>query len=127
MNLEGFFDASAILRAGVYILVAKGQVIYVGKSKEMLKRVYSHRNIYRAKRRGDVPSWVTLPGIHFDQVFIQPCRLEDLDALEAAMIEKYKPKYNTKLKRPGLPTTFVIDGHEISLEPKPVEPIGRRI
>ena len=42
----------------------------------------------------------------FDRVFVLPCRVEDLDRLERAMIEMYRPKYNIKLK-PPTPIVFV--------------------
>lgn len=131
MQLSGFIDASEILRSGVYILVHRGVVIYVGKSKAMLARIYTHRNLWASKRRGkgDVPWWMPIPGIHFDEVHIRPCALADLDRLERDMIELYKPKYNTRLKtdatsRAEVPMT--INGIALCLNPRPTE-ITRRV
>jgi hypothetical protein len=43
---------------------------------------------------------VSLRGVHFDQVYVLPCRLDQLDALEKSLIDLYKPRYNIKLKSP---------------------------
>lgn len=97
--LEGWVDASAVLRAGVYALVKNGVVIYVGKSKTLYQRIYAHRHTARNASRGKkIPDWLPTKGFVFDQVFVRPCALEALDALEAEMIERYKPRYNQSLK-----------------------------
>lgn len=94
--LEGFTDASTILRAGVYALVYRSQVVYVGKSKNMLTRVYTHKSMWSAKRSRNAPKWIPIKGVLFDEVHIQPCSLELIDSLEQAMIARYRPKYNIK-------------------------------
>ena len=97
--LEGFVEVTPILRAGVYALVRDGVVVYVGQGKKMVARVEAHRSNWGRK---SVPAWmpVSLRGVLFDQVFVFPCRVEDLDQIEAAMIDLYKPKFNIKLKAP---------------------------
>lgn len=100
MKLSGFVEVSEILRSGVYALLHRGQVIYIGKSKSMLSRIYSHRNLHNSKAKGrDVPWWIAsmLPGIQFDEIHVRPCLLEALDALEREMIELYRPKYNIRM------------------------------
>lgn len=97
MDLFGFFDASDMLKAGVYALVYRGEVVYIGKSKSMLGRVYTHRQVWRSRKGGKVPSWLPVKGILFDEVHIRPCRLEQLDTLEAEMIKLYKPRGNVQL------------------------------
>lgn len=124
MKLSGFSNASEILRSGVYILVFRGQVIYVGKSKAMLARIYTHRNLYLSKRRGkaEVPWWIPIPGIQFDEVHIRPCSLADLDELEAKMIELYKPKFNVQKKtdaKASVEVALVINGVALALNAKP--------
>lgn len=94
MRLDGFTDVSTILAAGVYALVYNGEVVYVGKSKSMLGRVYTHAKMWRDKRGGKVPSWLPVKGVLFNAIHIRPCRVEDLDRIEREMIELYKPKYN---------------------------------
>ena len=97
--LEGFVDVSAILSAGVYALVRDGVVVYVGQSKRMLTRVSAHKSNWGKK---SVPAWLppSCRGILFDEVHVLPCRIEDLDVIEARMINLYKPRYNIKIKTP---------------------------
>jgi excinuclease UvrABC nuclease subunit len=97
--LEGFVDVSAILSAGVYALVRDGVVVYVGQSKRMLSRVSAHKSNWGKKNQ---PAWLppSVRGILFDAVHVLPCRVEDLDLIEARMIQLYKPRYNIKIKSP---------------------------
>lgn len=111
LTLDGFTDVSSILSAGVYALVHNGEVVYVGKSRKMLGRVYTHLKMWGDKRSGKVPSWLSaaVKGVLFNEVHICPCRIEDLDRVEREMIERYKPKYNLlhKTDRPvDLPERF---------------------
>lgn len=106
--LDGFTEVSPILRAGVYALVKAGVVIYVGKSKSLYQRIYAHRTTAQRKARGkEIPSWLPAKGFVFDQVFVRTCSLEDLDRLEAEMINLYKPRYNESLKAAGKVTAEV--------------------
>lgn len=98
--LEGFVDASVILRPAVYALVRDGVVVYIGQaSRAAIARIEAHRSNWGRKR---LPAWMpaSLRGVLFDQVFILPARVEQLDEVEAAMINLYKPRYNIKLKTP---------------------------
>lgn len=97
--LEGMIEVSAILRCGVYALVRKGAVVYVGQSKKMLSRIEAHRSNWGRK---SVPAWMpaSLRGVLFDEVHVLPCRIEDLDIMERKLIDLYKPRYNIKLKSP---------------------------
>ena len=47
----------------------------------------------------------SMRGVLFDQVFVLPCRVEDLDRIERGMIDLYKPRYNIALKAPGVTKT----------------------
>lgn len=98
--LEGFINVSVVLRCGVYALVRAGVVVYIGQSKKMLSRIEAHRSNWGRK---SVPAWmpVSLRGVLFDEVHVLPCRVEDLDHLERALIELYKPKYNIQHKTPA--------------------------
>ncbi len=122
LALSGFEDVSALLGPGVYALIKRGVVIYVGKSKSLYQRIYAHRNMARAAAKGKtIPTWMPIRGFVFDQVFIRPCRLEDLDSLEREMVELYKPKFNMSLKtnlavRATVP--MVINGVSLCLNPK---------
>ena len=100
-KFDGFVDVSQVLRAGIYLLCHRGQVVYVGKSKSMYSRIYTHRNQWNNAKRGKAgPAWLpnSVKGILFDEVHIQSCMLEECDRLEAAAIARFQPKYNTLLK-----------------------------
>lgn len=96
MQIEGFMEISEALKCGVYVLVSRGAVVYVGKSKCMLVRIYSHRNA--KSKRGTLPSWFPVKGIAFDEIHICPCHPDLIDKLEYDMINRYKPRFNDRLK-----------------------------
>lgn len=96
MQLDGFSDVSDVLRCGVYALGYRGKIVYIGKSKTMLNRIYTHRSLRSRK----VPSWMVTKGILFDEVHICPCGPDRIDELERQMIDRYRPRYNTYLKSP---------------------------
>ena len=123
MELEGFVDSSAILRSGVYALIAKGRVIYVGKSRSMIGRINTHRRAWIDKRKTKSEgSWIAnalgIPGLMFDEIHIRPAPLHDLDRLEREMIDKYKPHYNVQLQTNAkirAPINLVIGGLTLRL------------
>lgn len=98
--LEGFINVSAIAKPGVYALIRDGVVVYIGQaSRAMVARIEAHRSNWGRKR---APAWMpaSLRGVLFDEVWVLPCRIEDLDEVESAMINLYKPRYNIRLKAP---------------------------
>jgi len=114
--LEGFVDATAMLRPGIYALLREGVVVYIGQSKKPLSRVEAHRSLQRRVHRNAAPGWLPIKAIPFDEVHVLPCRVEDLDIVERAMIDLYKPKYNLKLKTPHPVSTefnLTIDGFTV--------------
>lgn len=119
MELSGFISVSEVLKSGVYALVHHGVVVYVGKSKTMLARIYTHRAQWGKK---SMP-WLPVKGILFDEVFVRPCPLHLLDALEYDMINLYKPRHNIQLKHFGkstAPVELVINGITLHLNrPRP--------
>lgn len=128
-NLEGFTDVSPLLRAGVYALCKRGVVIYVGKSKSLYSRIYTHKHFANRGAKGrPIPAWLPVKGIQFDQVFIRPCALEDLDRLEYEMINLYKPHYNQSLKNnlKVAPITLMVAGVQLDLRGPPRPQIARR-
>lgn len=121
--MDGFIDASELLKGGVYLLLYKREVVYVGKAKRMLTRVYSHLHIWSSKRRGKTPSWLPIDGVYFDEVYIRPCHPDQIDALEREMISLYKPRLNTKLKTPGpttIPFTLTVGSTTLAFNKPPV-------
>lgn len=89
---EGFYDVSEIMECGVYMLLLKGLVVYVGQSRSMLLRVATHYSA-RAKRRPN--TWQKVKAIPFDEVRVCPCVVDALDDLEQSLIAKHQPRYNT--------------------------------
>lgn len=129
--LEGFIEVTPILRCGVYALLREGVVVYVGQGKKMLARVQAHKSNWGRK---STPAWMpaSLRGVLFDQVYVLPCRVEDLDELERTMIDLYKPKLNIKLKAPTPVTRVEItlnhNGLAIPLNHRPTcAPFPRRL
>ncbi len=119
MKLEGFSDVSAILGPGVYALVKRGVVIYVGKSKSVYQRLYAHRSAAsRAAKGKPIPTWLPIRGFVFDEVWVQPCTVDALDAVEAEMVERYKPRFNESLKTKAqvtVPIVLEIGGVKLTL------------
>lgn len=98
MTFEGFTEVSAMLRGGVYMLLHRGTVVYVGKSKVLLGRIYSHRVAWGKKSKRQITGNIPARGILFDQIFVQACASDKIDGLEAALIKQYHPRYNTQHK-----------------------------
>jgi excinuclease UvrABC nuclease subunit len=119
-KMEQFIDVSVMLRPGVYALVKRGVVIYVGKAKQLYSRIYTHRNVAgRAAKGQKIPTWMPVKGFVFDEVWVRPCRVEDLERLETEMINLYKPRFNESLKHHGpikLPP-LTINGVAINVAP----------
>ena len=87
MNLEDFVDVSEVLGAGVYLLIAAGEVVFVGKaSRVMLTRIAAHRS-------GNVPSFL-LPNIRFDRVLCRFIHPDRLDSTYAELVATYQPRHN---------------------------------
>lgn len=103
MEEYGFLNISKLMHCGVYALVKKGVVVYVGKSKQPMMRIYTH-----VKNRGK-PLGVSLnsesnakcikengKGITFDSVWFLPCMLGQLWTLEVHFIKMFAPKHNIR-------------------------------
>lgn len=95
---EGTISFYSLMHCGVYALVRRGEIVYIGKSRKLWIRLYNHCN-----NRGKV---VYLPegclrqnkGINFDDIWIWPCMLGQMDSLEVHLIHKYEPRYNVRGK-----------------------------
>lgn len=120
--LEGFVNVSAMLRPGVYALVREGVVVYVGQAKRMLTRVSAHKSNWGKK---NLPAWLpaSVRGVLFDEVWVLPCRVEDLNEVEATIINLYKPRYNIRVKTPD----SVEISRLIARAPSPYSGFVRRI
>lgn len=128
--LEGFQDVSTLLRSGIYALCKRGVVIYVGKSKSLYSRIYTHKHFANRGAKGKaIPSWLPVKGIQFDEVFIRYVHVDALDAAEREAINLYKPRYNESLKnnlKVSLPDTLTIAGVVLQTRVPPRPQIGLR-
>ena len=61
---------------GIYFLIHKNEIIYIGKSIHIFRRITQH---YLNKKE-------------FDAFFYFKCNIDDMDALEKFYIKKFKPK-----------------------------------
>lgn len=85
--------------SGIYSLIWKGKVVYIGKSTNVLGRIAAHRNRLRRWRASKKVNPTEGPVVQFDRVFVRFCAEADLDRLEYAMINKYRPPANIALLR----------------------------
>lgn len=110
-EMEGFLDCSQMMRGGVYLLKHRGEIVYVGKAKCFLSRIYSHKSMWSKVRKGEkIPSWVKdmCKGVIFDGVYLRPCAPEIADKLERELIALLKPKHNTQHVRASAPIATVM-------------------
>ena len=108
--VPGFTDVAGLLGPGIYALLRWNEIVYIGKAKVLLTRIYSHKNALERKRKGK-----SIPAIPFSRVVIRPCSASDLDRLEGEMIRKYRPRYNERMvpkpeRVPGLKIDLVALG-----------------
>lgn len=120
---DGFVDCTAILNCAVYALVRKGKVVYVGQSRSAHARISTHCRM-RRKRAPKEGSRNSIAGIAFDEIWVRPTTLGQLDLLEAAMIKKHQPKHNTLLQPqvPKLPLEELMRLVPTIAEPEPALP-----
>lgn len=129
-QLPGFQRLEGILKSGVYALAYHGEVVYIGKSKELVRRLYEHRLAYlnfRAGKRRKVHPFSQAKAVLFDDILIRPCPMEELDAMEQALIAEFQPKINVKHKTPERvtkPISLVIKGRAFTIN-KPSETVRR--
>src|SRR4051812_39642171 len=68
---------------GVYLLVLAGEIIYVGASQVIYKRLYTQRHGSPA---------LAIPPKLFDRVLWHPLEFEQLDEVEGALIRAIGPR-----------------------------------
>lgn len=119
MEIEAFLDMSKMLESGIYLLSRKGKVVYVGKSKCLLTRIYTHRSFARRH----TPAFLQhAKGIVFDACHVLPAPIHKLDALEQELISHYRPIHNTR-HNPQEGDKINIAHLFPQLKPKPSPPI----
>ena len=129
-DLPGFTRLKEILGPGIYALSYKGEIVYIGKSNHILRRVYEHRSAYYLSKQRRARTYPPKKVMLFDDFSIKACRVEDLDKLERELIAKYRPKYNDLLRsKITKPIELVIQGVALCFnESKPAATtISRRL
>lgn len=121
MRLEGFVDVTAILQSGVYALVLRGEVVYVGQSRVMLARVGNHRTALGRKKLSG-----RTRGVVFDSVWVMPVHPDRLDEIEYEMIQRYRPRWNKIWNGGPPPEIAALIGHLIPFAPQPPRAFIRR-
>lgn len=105
--VEDFVQFSVIGgTSGVYLLLLKGEVVYVGQSLNVFARIATHWCNLQRVRRGKLPysaSFYDMAVFLFDEVRMKLCLVQDLDREELALIQRFRPKHNTLLNRPVNP------------------------
>src|SRR5258705_247134 len=101
MREHGFMDVTKLMHCGVYALVRKGEVVYVGKSKQPLMRIFRHVS-NRGKPLGQkLFGGYSSPaqdgkGIMFDTIWFLLCMLGQLYTMEVRFIKMFMQKHNVK-------------------------------
>lgn len=88
--------------SGVYMLVWRGRVVYVGQSINLFNRLARHRTNYENALKGKPAPMTGSPNEHrviaFDHALVKFCQKEELDRLELELIAKHKPELNINLR-----------------------------
>lgn len=86
---------------GVYLLISKGEVLYVGKSLNMFHRIGQHVSAMRRHMKGLRPSKgkEETPLLIFDQIKVKWVPLHEVDREEMKLIQRYLPEHNDLMKR----------------------------
>jgi hypothetical protein len=86
---------------GVYLLLFKGTVLYVGKSLNVYHRIGQHISGMRRYKKGLRPAKgkEEVPLIEFDQIKVKWVPIWQLDAEEIKLIQRYLPEKNTLMNR----------------------------
>ena len=89
---------------GVYVLMGKGEVLYVGKSLNIFHRIGQHVTAMRRHMKGIRPykEKTETPFIAFDQIMVKWVPIARIDAEELKLIQRFLPEYNEKMNRPNI-------------------------
>ncbi len=110
MGDDDFEDATVMLMPAVYALMHHGVIVYIGQSKKPLTRIYAHRIKWGKRKTPWLRAESQAKGMLFDEIWVKPCRVEDLDQIEGDMILKYKPRHNL---RAGKYTTIPLEAQDL--------------
>ena len=95
--MKDFFEVSAADMSGCYLLLWRGEVVYVGKSSNVLMRLTTHRNNLARHLMGK-HGYENSRVIRFDTMRFCFCARGEIDKVEVQLIAQYRPRFNVKLK-----------------------------
>jgi hypothetical protein len=86
---------------GVYVLMYKGTVLYVGKSLNIFHRIGQHVTAMRRHMKGGLryKSKEEVPFIEFDEIKVKWVPIARIDVEELKLIQRFLPEHNVKMNR----------------------------
>lgn len=86
---------------GVYLLIGKGEVLYVGKSLNIFHRIGQHVTAMRRHKKGLLryKAKEETPFIEFDEIRVKWVPIQRIDAEEMKLIQRFLPEHNAHMKR----------------------------
>lgn len=136
---EGFEHIMGAQISGVYLLLVREEIVYIGQSINIPQRIASHLRARPAQPRNRAnyvtKYWLTpndirgLP-IWFDSVEVKWCEATELDKIERELILRLRPKYNRRIWQPAFapPPDIDFDLGEVGLAHlKSAETFRRRL
>jgi hypothetical protein len=85
LNIPKYFTLKDFRVMGIYFLIRRGKIVYIGQTKNIIGRIANHV-------------------ISFDKIRIIPCSKRDLKKYEKRWIIRFKPKENTMFLYPYVGT-----------------------
>ena len=86
MKIEDFADISDCLRGGIFVLLYRGEVVYIGKASRAMLGTISNL------RSKNLPSW--MPRITFDQVLIRAVHPDQIESVYTSLLAEHHPRHN---------------------------------
>lgn len=114
---EGFGTQLECRCVAIYALISRGEVVYVGQSKNVYHRLGQHFTTRRRNRGGNGSTkigstYANVVLFDFDEVLLRYCYLDELDRIELDVIERYRPRFNVAI-RPVMPAGIKLNLHDI--------------
>ena len=97
MKLEDLADISDCLRGGIFVLLYRGEVVYIGKATRAMLGTISNL------RSKNLPSW--MPRITFDQVLLRAVHPDQIESVYTSPLAEHRPRHNRDFV-PTLSRTF---------------------
>ena len=91
-------DVKSLCVSGIYAIVNRmNEHLYIGQSKDIMKRWVSHKQALRKGNHGNAylqNAWNYYTECNFKFAVVEFCELGDLDLQEQYWIERLNPEYN---------------------------------